>query len=140
MDDQHDKPGFRVTDHRRFTESGETRSAGDPSPQPGEPSPQPAEPARASAPDALVPITFSTFLLGLSTQALLHLGEIESPLTGKIERDLAAAQHMIDILGLLREKTRNNLEQAEEQLLDSVLYDLRIRYVELVRASKKEEA
>jgi uncharacterized protein DUF1844 len=133
MDDQQDKPGFRVTDRRRFTDSGEARPAGDPSPQPG-------EPASAPAPDALAPVTFSAFLLGLSTQALLHLGEIESPLTGKVERDLAAAQHMIDILGLLREKTRNNLEQAEEHLLDSVLYDLRIRYVELVRASKKEEA
>lgn len=133
MDDQQDKPGFRVTDRRRFTDSGEARPAGDPSPQPG-------EPASVPAPDALAPVTFSAFLLGLSTQALLHLGEIESPLTGKVERDLAAAQHMIDILGLLREKTRNNLEQAEEHLLDSVLYDLRIRYVELVRASKKEEA
>jgi hypothetical protein len=133
MDDQRDKPAFRVTDHRRFTDSGEARPAGDASPQPGEPASSPTA-------DALAPVNFSTFLLGLSTQALLHLGEIESPLTGKVERDLAAAQHVIDILGLLREKTRNNLEHAEEHLLDSVLYDLRIRYVELVRASKKEEA
>ena len=57
-------------------------------------------------------------MLGLSTQALLHLGEIASPLDGKVEQDLPAAQHVIDILGILRDKTRSNLEEAEERLLD----------------------
>jgi len=97
----------------------------------------------APAPEAAPgpgPVSFSTFVLGLSTQALLHLGEIESPLTGEVERDLPAGKHVIDILGILREKTRGNLEQAEEHLLDSILYDLRMRYVALVRAPKKEEA
>jgi len=62
-------------------------------------------------------------------------------MTGKTEQDMAAAKHVIDILGILREKTRNNLEQAEDQLLETILYDLRLRYVELVRApEKKEEA
>lgn len=130
MDHEQEKPGFRVTDRRRFTDEGEARAADEPS------ATHPAAEATANVP----PVSFSTFVLGLSTQALLHLGEIESPLSGKIERDLPAAQHVIDILGILRDKTRNNLEQAEEQMLDSILYDLRIRYVDLVRASKKEEA
>lgn len=59
-------------------------------------------------------------------------------MTHALERDLGAAKHVIDILGILREKTRNNLEQGEESLLDSVLYDLRMRYVELVRGGVKE--
>jgi hypothetical protein len=131
MSEEHDKPGFRVTDHRRFTDEGDARTADD-APGHGE--------AAADAAGADAPVSFSTFVLGLSTQALLHLGEIESPLSGKVERDLAAAKHVIDILGILRDKTRNNLEQAEEAMLDSILYDLRMRYVDLVRAAKKEEA
>jgi hypothetical protein len=118
-----------VTDRRRFDESGAPREE--------MPAPAASEKAPAAHSD---PVTFSTFVLGLSTQALLHLGEIESPLAGKVEKDLGAAKDVIDVLGLLREKTRNNLERSEEQLLDSILYDLRMRYVELVRASKKEEA
>ncbi len=134
MDEPQDKPGFRVTDHRRFTDSGESRTTADPSAAPA------ASPTTAPPDSRPEPVSFSTFVLGLSTQALLHLGEIESPLSGKVERDFVAAQQVIDILGILRDKTRNNLEQGEEHLLDSVLYDLRMRYVELVAASKKEEA
>jgi len=134
MDEPQDKPGFRVTDHRRFTDSGESRTTADPSAATA------ASPTTAPPESRPEPVSFSTFVLGLSTQALLHLGEIESPLSGKVERDFVAAQQVIDILGVLRDKTRNNLEQGEEHLLDSVLYDLRMRYVELVAASKKEEA
>jgi hypothetical protein len=132
MDEPQDKPGFRVTDHRRFTDSGESRTTADAS------GATEASPSTAPSDSRTEPVSFSTFLLGLSTQALLHLGEIESPLSGEVERDFVAAQHVIDILGILREKTRNNLEEGEEQLLDSVLYDLRMRYVELVRASKQK--
>jgi hypothetical protein len=133
MDEQQEKPGFRVTDRRRFagtTDETATTEAGE--------SAAP-EASRSSAAES-APVTFSTFVLGLSTQALMHLGEIASPLDGKVEQDLPAAKHVIDILGILREKTRGNLEQAEEQLLDAMLYDLRMRYVELVRGTKKEEA
>ena len=84
------------------------------------------------------PVTFSTFVLGLSTQALLHLGEIPDPVTRATELDLAAAKQVIDILGILREKTRNNLEVGEDSLLESALYDLRMRYVELVQRGVKE--
>ena len=140
MDEQQDKPGFRVTDRRRFTESGESRDDTAASAA-AEKSASTASRSERDAEPALEPVSFSTFVLGLSTQALLHLGEIQSPLTGKTEQDMAAAKHVIDILGILREKTRNNLEQAEDQLLETILYDLRLRYVELVRApEKKEEA
>jgi hypothetical protein len=140
MDEHHDKPsGFRVTDRRRFTGEGEERSGTADEPLADAPDATTATPRRETA-EPHEPVTFLSFVLGLSTQAVLHLGEIPNPLTGKTEQDLLAAKHVIDILGILREKTKNNLEQAEEGLLESVLYDLRMRYVELVRGSKKEEA
>lgn len=132
MDEHQDKPGFRVTDRRRF--------AGEAEPPASEPAPKEPEASPGSAPAGGEPVSFSTFVLGLSTQALVHLGEIASPITNAIERDLVTGKHVIDILGILREKTRGNLEQAEEHLLDSILYDLRMRYVALVRDPKKEEA
>lgn len=140
-DEEKDSPrGFRVTDRRRFSEDGDTKTANDAATV----APEPESPAHvdAAAPEELVeePVSFSTFILGLSTQALLHLGEIADPLTGQAHADLAAAKHVIDILGILKTKTRNNLEQAEERLLDAVLYDLRMKYVELVRGPSKEEA
>ena len=84
------------------------------------------------------PVTFSTFLLGLSTQALLHLGEIPNPMSNQVETDLGAAKHVIDILGVLETKTRGNLDEGEQQLVTSVLYDLRMRYVEIMRRQPKE--
>ena len=136
-EDNEERRGFQVKDRRRFSESGEARAeAADEAPAPA-PGATPAAPAAATEP-ADEPVTFSTFVLGLSTQVLLHLGEIPNPMTHALERDLGAAKHVIDILGILREKTRNNLEPGEESLLDSVLYDLRMRYVELVRGGVKE--
>jgi hypothetical protein len=129
--------GFRVTDRRRFTEGGEARdepsAAGETVPgAEGEGAQKTAGPP---PPDQ--PVTFGSFVIGLGMQALLHLGDMENPLTHRVERDLAAARHVIDILGIVREKTRNNLEPGEQQLLDSTLYDLRIRFVELSRGAKE---
>ncbi|HYY06100.1 MAG TPA: DUF1844 domain-containing protein [Candidatus Limnocylindria bacterium] len=138
-EEKEERRGFQVKDRRRFSDSGEARA--DVAEEAPEPPPQPAA-AESAAPRAAAadePVTFSTFVLGLSTQALLHLGEIPSPMTHALERDLGAAKQVIDILGILREKTRSNLEPSEESLLDSVLYDLRMRYVELVRGGVKEK-
>ena len=145
-EDKDSSRGFRVTDRRRFTEGSEAQEktheseeaeAAAPEPEPAAPG---AEPGGAGGQSSDEPVSFSTFILGLSTQALLHLGDIESPVSGQVERDLGAARHVIDILGILQAKTKNNLEQAEDRLLEAVLYDLRMRYVELVRGTSKEEA
>jgi len=125
-DERDESRGFRVTDRRRFAESGDAQ-----------PAPEAPPPATAASVPA-EPVTFSTFILGLSTQALLHLGDVADPTTGQVTRDLPAAKHVIDILGILREKTRGNLEPAEESLLESMLYDLRMRYVALMRSGAKE--
>lgn len=133
MSDQDDeRPSFQVKDRRRFAATGEARAV--------PPDTASAEPAAPRAGHSEQPVTFSTFVLGFSTQVLLHLGEIPDPTTGAVQRDLGAARQVIDILGILREKTRGNLGQDEEALLDSILYDLRMRYVELVRSGPKEGA
>jgi hypothetical protein len=74
-------------------------------------------------------ITFASFLISLSSSAFIHLGDIPDPATGEINKDLPLAKQTIDLLGVLREKTRNNLQEDEEKLFDHILYDLRMRYV-----------
>jgi hypothetical protein len=63
----------------------------------------------------------------------MHLGEIANPLSGKNETDILVAKQMIDILAMLQEKTRNNLDTGEETLIEDVLFDLRMKYVEAVK-------
>ena len=75
-------------------------------------------------------VNFSSFLLSLSSSTLLHLGEIADPQSGEKKKDLALAKQSIDIIVLLKDKTKGNLTQEEEKLLDHLLYDLRMRFVE----------
>ena len=77
-----------------------------------------------------VPLSFSAFILGLASTALIHLGATPNPETGGREVDLLQARQSIDALDLLRAKTRGNLTEEEEQLFSSVLTDLRMRFVE----------
>jgi hypothetical protein len=74
-------------------------------------------------------ISFSSLLFSLSSSAFVSLGAIPDPNTGKVEKNLPLVKQTIDLLGLLRDKTRNNLTQEEEALFDHLLYDLRMSYV-----------
>jgi len=80
-------------------------------------------------------VNFSSFLLSLSSSVLLHLGEIADPQSGEKRKDLALAKQSIDIIGILKDKTKGNLSEEEEKLLQNLLYDLRMRFV---AASKQE--
>lgn len=82
-------------------------------------------------------ITFGTFVVGLSTQALVHLGEIPDPLSGQPSVDLPAAQQLIDIIAILKEKTRGNLDRDEDALLETILFELRMKYVERARQAPR---
>jgi hypothetical protein len=142
MEESEDKEkGFKVQDRRRFSAEGEARSD-----QPEEsaataerpPPPPPAQEEAVQKPSAHAPnveINFSMFLISLSTQALTALGEMTDPTTGKQDRDLDAARQLIDILGVLRDKTRGNLDQDEKNLIEAILFDLRMKYVELAKHS-----
>ncbi len=135
--EEQEKQGFTVRDRRRFSESGEARpesdegAAEDAAPPGADAAQGTPRPAPRSA--AALELNFSTFVISLSTQALAHLGDIPNPVDKQDAVDLSAAKQLIDILGVLKEKTKGNLDKAETELLDGLLYDLRIRYVERVR-------
>jgi len=74
-------------------------------------------------------ISFSSLIFSLSSAAFVNLGAIPDPNTGKVEKNLPLVKQTIDLLVLLRDKTRNNLTQEEETLFDHLLYDLRMSYV-----------
>jgi hypothetical protein len=75
------------------------------------------------------PIDFNTFVLSLSTSALVHLGVAKGPGGEAPTPELPLARHTIDLLSLLEEKTAGNLTGEEERLLAQVLYDLKMRYL-----------
>lgn len=137
--------GFKVEDRRRFAPTGEPRGDAPVGEDPVEPEPTVTDAAASPGGAATRPgggahaaeITFSAFAISLSTQALVHLGEIPSPVGEDSAVDLGAAQQLIDILAVLQEKTRGNLDPAEQSLLESVLYDLRLRYVERAKLARR---
>ena len=154
-EDEKEQRGFKVQDRRRFSSEGDTKAEVDEPPATSaaaananvgaESGPQSSKEAGASgahqhpggAAGPELEITFATFLVGLSSEALGALGELPDPSTGQARRDLQAAQQLIDIIGMLRDKTRGNLDQTEQSLIDAVLFDLRMKYVELARQSAR---
>jgi hypothetical protein len=122
--------GFVVIDRRgqEYDEQAEATSSG----APASSSEGPEAGAAGQAEPPLPKIDFSTFILSLSTSALYHLGLVPDPETGKPAAPNAElARQSIDTLELLEEKTRGNLEPAEQSLLENLLYELRLRFVEL---------
>lgn len=142
--DKHDdgqRPGFKVSDRRSFVDAPPAPAppqvapevpAGDAGPVSSASSASKTDQAPGSADDldALPPVDFHTFILSLGSSALLHLGELDHPDGREAQPDLRLAKHTIDIIGMLQEKTRGNLSPPEERLIESLLYDLRLRYVE----------
>ncbi|MDF1578104.1 MAG: DUF1844 domain-containing protein [Desulfurivibrionaceae bacterium] len=76
-------------------------------------------------------VSFNAFVMSLNTAALYHCGELADPETGETHKELVLAKHAIDTLDLLKKKTAGNLTRDEENLLETVLYDLKLRYVKL---------
>ena len=89
-----------------------------------------ASPTAEEPSQTLPPLDFSTLVLSMASTAMVHLGHVPSPGDAPAERDLEAAKQAIDILAILEEKTRGNLDDAEQKLLKSLLYDLRVAFVD----------
>jgi hypothetical protein len=103
----------------------------------------------------LPPANFATFVLSLSASALMNLGDIKNPATDKAEKDPVMAKHTIDIIGILKDKTKGNLKEDidiigilkdktkgnlkedEEKLISNVLRDLRLRYIKVTEEMDK---
>ena len=121
------KPGFTVTDRRSVSSEAD--------PTAGEAAAASPSAAEGSLPGAagstMPPVDFATFVLSLGSSALLHLGELDEPTSGaKPKVDLGLAKHTIDVLAMLQEKPKGNLSSAEGSLLENLLFDLRLRFVE----------
>ena len=83
-------------------------------------------------------ITFSGFILSLATTAAVHFGDIADPNTGdRSAPNLPAAAQMIELIALLQEKTKGNLLDPEAKLVDDLLYELRVRYVQAQQGEKR---
>ena len=137
MAEKEEEKGFVIKDRRRFAEGAETEedkqgagfeAASAVGEEEGAHEELSAEREKEGGP--LPEVTMATFIFSLSSSALVHLGEIPEPETNRSKVDLPIAKQIIDTLGMLQDKTKGNLDQDEERLLKSVLYDLRMRYVQ----------
>jgi hypothetical protein len=82
-------------------------------------------------------LTFTAFVISLASTAAIHFGDLPDPLSGtRAEPNLEGAAQMIEILALLEQKTRGNLTAEERQMLEQVLYELRLRFVKATDAGK----
>jgi hypothetical protein len=170
-DDQAEEVTFKVADRRKFNADGSVREGvvlDEPKPAP-EPQPKReqsavADPESLSQSDAEAPeaefgetddadesdipgaddpASFVNFLSTLATNAAASLGAVPHPATGKRSLDLDTGKYWLDVLGMIREKTKGNLHPQEARLLDGLLADLRMQYVTVVRATEdklKEQA
>lgn len=130
MDDSEQKTGnFTVTDRRAFDPSGAPKSEPPAAPE------KPLEAAQTAPepPRSLPPADFATLVLSLGSSAVMYLGQSDEPDGKKPARNFPMAKHAIDLLTVLEAKTKGNLSAEEEQILESLLFDLRLRYVEALK-------
>jgi hypothetical protein len=125
-----EKKGFTVTDRRV--------RINDPAPV-AEPEINP-EPVAAEKPgpeqscyESMPGMNFASFIISLNTSALIHLGLLPDPAGGQVEKQVELARQTIDLLDILKEKTQGNLSKDESDLLDNVLFDLRIKFLDVCK-------
>jgi hypothetical protein len=131
MEEKKKDSGFVVKDKRLFDESGKER------PQEEAQSSTAGEKPKVQESSRIEPkqesdypqVTFTNFVLSLSTSALFHFGDFPDHEGGKTEKNLPAAKQTIDILDMLNEKTKGNLNENENNLIQGALYELKMRYV-----------
>jgi hypothetical protein len=134
MDDEKKEKAFVIKDKRIFDESGEARpenlkkeeTAGD---KKSEKKSLEKDGQARTQEDYFPEVTFSSFVLSLSTTVMYHLGDFPDPATNKAEKNLAAAKQTIDMLNMIKIKTAGNLDIDEKELLEGILYELMMRYV-----------
>ncbi len=87
----------------------------------------------------LYEIQFVQLIFSLKTSAIMQLGKIANPLTGKIERNLNEAKYTIDMLNMIKEKTKNNLAPDEEKIINDAVFELQMNYIDEVKKDKEEK-
>ena len=166
-DDEQDL-GFRIRDRRRFDATGNPRDEQEESDERDEAAQTSTAPTRETradvserelSPDAQEPqrreqeramhrqggaerrgeLTFSSFIVGLASQAFMFLGLAPDPNSGVVHRDLGQAKAMIDVLSMLEAKTHGNRTEDEDRMMEELLYELRMQYVREVRGDDPTE-
>jgi len=133
-----EEKGFTVKDRRSFDEEGDLKDEKETG-EVKEPKQQPKEEKKDKSSNQNPPlpeVNFNSLIFSLSSSALLHIGEIADPQTGQKRVDLPMAKHSIDIISMLKDKTEGNLDDEEKKFIDSILTDLRLRYVKAVKSVK----
>jgi hypothetical protein len=131
-----EKKDFVIKDRRIFSEKepekqeqSESHSAEEPLDE-GKDAPEEKPPEDVDTEQPQLPeINFQTFIFSLNASALVQLGVMEDPATGKKHKTLPLAKQTIDMLSMLQEKTEGNLTTEEAELMKHILYDLRMRFV-----------
>lgn len=166
--DEHEEIELKVVDRRKFNPDGSLKEGVVLEPAPKKPDPEAAKPAEPSPieaatkadeeldpyegaylddepgdeaddiPGAQDPASFVNFLSTLATNAAAALGAVPHPATGQRSLDLDSGKFWIDVLAMLRDKTKGNLHAKEAKLLDGLLADLRMQYVTMVRATEEK--
>lgn len=138
MDEEKKGKGFVIKDRRLFDESGASRTEDEGKKEDEQRDAQPPETHSASpsssdtskdSTSSLPEMNFSSFIFSLSTTVMYHFGDFPDPANGEAKRNLPAAKQTIDILSILKTKTEGNLDEHEKRMLDTILYELRMRYV-----------
>ena len=98
-----------------------------------------AETGQENQAETAFQIDFSTFIMSLTSSAFYHLGDIADPETGKTETNLPAVHQTIDMLTMLKEKTKNNLNAEENKLLEQLIYELQMKYVAKTKNANQQQ-
>lgn len=143
-DDKTHDSGFKVVDRRPFSVDGTRREgaekeAREGSPEPRTPFPAPSAPSEREEYPEPEGSEFETLVSYLSTTAMFQLGVLPGPGGERIPPDMVSARRTIDLLEVLQEKTRGNLTAAESRLLEDVLYELRLSYVEVEKRGARKK-
>ncbi|GJL80050.1 MAG: hypothetical protein NPINA01_30390 [Nitrospinaceae bacterium] len=125
MNEELEGEGFVIKDKRSSQISEEDAAS-----QEQEKVQEPPAQEEAANQEAPFQIDFSTFVLSLTSSAFYHLGDMPDPATGQTETNLPAVQQTIDMLLMLKEKTKANLTPDEAKLLEQLIYELQMKYVE----------
>jgi hypothetical protein len=125
-----EEKGFVIKDRRAFDDKGEAKDQErKEEPRREEARKKPPEDQAGGMP--LPEVDFNSLIFSLSSSALINLGEIADPNTGQKQKDLPLAKHTIDTIDILQDKTKGNLNPEEKRFLDTILADLRWRYVKM---------
>lgn len=120
-------PDFTIKDHRASQKSDDEAKISDEK-KDAEAKSRNEEAGEKEAPPAFE-MNFSTFVMSLTSSAFYYLGDIPDPETGKTVENLPAVKQTIDILLILQEKTKNNLEPEESKLIEQLIYELQMKFV-----------